>query len=96
MGVINVTATIYWKMLLMLLWYVNGIYNLKSSHAKDTWLLLSTSKYESAKLWDVNIATYVTIDAIHTAYLDYVLHLAWYPLETQSTSCVVDIPVKLW
>ena len=97
-GVIKVLDTVRRTLLLTLSGHGDEIYDLKFSPVQEerSWLLLSASKDESVRLWNVKTATCVAIFAGHAAHRDSVLHLSWHPLATQFASCGMDTSVKIW
>jgi polycomb protein EED len=72
--------------------HFHEIYDLKFSNK----LLLSASKDESVRLWNVQTGTCVGIFAGHEGHRDSVLSVAWHPLGRRFASTSMDNTVKLW
>lgn len=73
----------------------DDIYDLRFSPT-DEWILLSASKDESLRMWNVKTSTCVAIFAGHEGHRDCVLSLAWHPHGHQFASGGMDTTVKLW
>lgn len=73
----------------------DDIYDLKFSPI-DEWILLSASKDESLRMWNVKTSTCVAIFSGHEGHRDCVLSVAWHPLGYQFASGGMDTTVKLW
>jgi polycomb protein EED len=69
--------------------------DLKFSPANE-WLLLSASKDESIRLWNVKNATCVAIFAGHEGHRDNILAIAWHSSGRRFVSAGMDTTVKLW
>lgn len=73
----------------------DDIYDLRFSPI-DEWILLSASKDESLRMWNVKTSTCVAIFAGHEGHRDCVLSLAWHSHGHQFASGGMDTTVKLW
>jgi polycomb protein EED len=73
----------------------DDIYDLRFSPA-DEWLLLSASKDESLRLWNVKTSTCIAIFAGHEGHRDCVLSVGWHPKGNQFVSGGMDTTVKIW
>ena len=73
----------------------DDIYDLRFSPI-DEWILLSASKDESLRMWNVKTSTCVAIFAGHEGHRDCVLSLGWHPHGMQFASGGMDTTVKLW
>jgi polycomb protein EED len=73
----------------------DDIYDLRFSPV-DEWILLSASKDESLRMWNVKTSTCVAIFAGHEGHRDCVLTLGWHPQGHQFASGGMDTTVKLW
>ena len=94
-GVIKVIDTVQQMLVMTLSGHGHDIYDLKFSPA-DEWLLLSASKDESARLWNVKKGACVAIFAGHEAHRNSVLSVAWHPLGHRFASAGMDNYVKIW
>lgn len=94
-GVIKVIDTARRILWTTLSGHGNDITDLKTSPT-DEWLLLSSSKDESIRLWDlqrgVNVAAFVG----HYGHRGWVLGVAWHASGAHFASCGMDNAVKLW
>jgi polycomb protein EED len=75
--------------------HLDEVLDLKFSPT-DEWLLLSASKDQSVRLWDVKRAACVAIFAGHDAHRESVLSVAWHPLGASFVSGSVDTTIKVW
>ncbi|KAI2493847.1 hypothetical protein MHU86_20686 [Fragilaria crotonensis] len=73
----------------------DDIYDLRFSPT-DEWILLSASKDESLRMWNVKTSTCVAIFAGHEGHRDCVLSVAWHSHGHQFASGGMDTTVKLW
>jgi polycomb protein EED len=71
------------------------IYDLRFS-PRDEWILLSASKDESLRMWNVKNSTCVAIFAGHEGHRDCILSIGWHPGGHQFASGGMDTTVKLW
>lgn len=94
-GVVKVIDTVRRFLLLTLSGHGDEIYDMKFSPA-DEWLLLTASKDESLRLWNVQTGTCVAIFAGHEGHRDAVLSVGWHPLGRKFASAGMDTTVKLW
>jgi len=94
-AIIKVIDTTQRRLLLTLIGHGDEIYDLKFSPI-DTWLLISASKDESLRLWNLQTATCVIMFAEHEGHSDSVLCAAWYPLGSSIMSSGMDTTVKIW
>jgi polycomb protein EED len=94
-GVIKVIDTVHQMLSMTLSGHGKDIYDLKFSPT-DEWLLLSASKDESIRLWNVQKATCVAIFAGHEGHRDSVLAVGWHPWGDRFASAGMDTTVKLW
>ena len=94
-GVIKVIDTVRQMLSMTLTGHGKDIYDLKFSPT-DEWLLLSASKDESIRLWNVKKATCVAIFAGHDGHRDAVLAVGWHSWGDRFASAGMDTTVKLW
>jgi polycomb protein EED len=94
-GVIKVIDIVRKMLVSTLSGHGDDIYDLKFSPT-DPWLLLSASKDESMRLWNVQTCTCLAIFAGHEGHRDSVLSVAWHPLGDRIVSAGMDTTVKLW
>jgi polycomb protein EED len=73
----------------------DDIYDLKFSPT-DEWILLSASKDESLRMWNIKTSTCVAIFSGHEGHRDCVLSVAWHPHGNKFASGGMDTTVKLW
>jgi len=94
-AIIKVIDTTQRRLLLTLIGHGDEIYDLKFSPI-DPWLLISASKDESLRLWNLQTATCVIMFAGHEGHSDSVLCAAWHPLGRSILSSGMDTTVKIW
>jgi len=94
-GVIKVIDPVRKMLVSTLSGHGDDIYDLKFSPT-DTWLLVSASKDESMRLWNVQTCTCLAIFAGHEGHRDSILSVAWHPLGDRIVSAGMDTTVKLW
>ena len=94
-GVIKVIDPVRRMLFTTLSGHGDDIYDLKFSPANE-WLILSASKDESLRLWNVKTSTCVAIFAGHEGHRDCVLSVGWHPLGQKFASGGMDTTVKLW
>ena len=94
-GIIKVIDTVRRALLLTLSGHGDEIYDIKFSPT-DEWLLVSASKDESLRLWNVRTATCVAIFAGHEGHRDAALSVGWHPLGKKIASAGMDTTIKLW
>jgi len=99
-GIVKVLDTVRRSLILTLSGHGDEIYDMKFSPTIDDkgseWLLLTASKDESLRLWNVQSATCVAIFAGHDAHRDAVLTCGWHPLGKRFCSGGMDNSVKVW
>ena len=99
-GIVKVIDTVRRSLILTLSGHGDEIYDMKFSPTIDNkgskWLLLTASKDESLRLWNVQSATCVAIFAGHDAHRDAVLTCGWHPLGNRFVSGGMDNSVKIW
>lgn len=94
-GVIKVIDTVQQILVMTLSGHGHDIFDLKFSPA-DEWLLLSASKDESVRLWNVKTGACVGIFSGHEGHRNSVLSVAWHPLGHRFASSGMDNYVKIW
>jgi len=94
-AIIKIIDTTQRRLLLTLIGHGDEIYDLKFSPI-DPWLLISASKDESLRLWNVQTGTCVVMFAGHEGHCDSVLCAAWHPLGRSIVSSGMDTTVKIW
>jgi WD40 repeat protein len=94
-GVIKVIDTVRQMLAMTLSGHGKDINDLKFSPTNE-WLLLSASKDESIRLWNVKNAKCVAIFAGHEGHCDNVLAIAWHSSVHRFVSAGMDTTVKLW
>lgn len=99
-GIVKVIDTVRRSLILTLSGHGDEIYDMKFSPTTDDmgskWLLLTASKDESLRLWNVQSATCIAIFAGHDAHRDAVLTCGWHPLGNRFVSGGMDNSVKIW
>ena len=99
-GIVKAIDTVRRSLILTLSGHGDEIYDMKFSPTIDDkgskWLLLTASKDESLRLWNVRSATCVAIFAGHDAHRDAVLTCGWHPLGNRFVSGGMDNSVKIW
>mmetsp|Transcript_688 Transcript_688/g.966 ORF Transcript_688/g.966 Transcript_688/m.966 type:complete len:464 (+) Transcript_688:661-2052(+) len=73
----------------------DDIYDLKFSPT-DEWLLLSASKDESLRMWNVKASTCIAVFAGHEGHRDCILSVGWHSDGNQFVSGGMDTTVKVW
>jgi len=94
-GVIKVIDTTRKALILTLSGHGDEVYDMKFSPI-DEWLLLTASKDESIRLWNLQSATCVAIFAGHNGHRDSVLAVDFHPLGNMFVSAGMDTTIKLW
>jgi len=94
-SIIKVIDTVQQMLVMTLSGHGNEIYDLDFSPT-DEWLLLSASKDESVRLWNLRSGTCVAIFAGHEGHRDSVLTVSWHPCGDRFASGSMDNTVKLW
>lgn len=94
-GIIKVIDTQRRSLFLTLSGHGNDITDLKFSPANE-WLLLSSSKDESIRLWNLQRGVNVAVFTGHNGHRGQVLSVAWHLSGTKFVSCGMDNMVKLW
>ena len=94
-GIIKVIDTVRMSLLLTLSGHGNEIYDM-SVCPTDSWLLISASKDESLRLWNVQNAQCIAIFAGHQGHRDAVLSVDWHPLGEMFVSGGMDESIKIW
>eukprot|EP00550_Attheya_septentrionalis_P009413 CAMPEP_0198297212 /NCGR_PEP_ID=MMETSP1449-20131203/36033_1 /TAXON_ID=420275 /ORGANISM="Attheya septentrionalis, Strain CCMP2084" /LENGTH=586 /DNA_ID=CAMNT_0043998085 /DNA_START=156 /DNA_END=1916 /DNA_ORIENTATION=- len=94
-GIIKVIDTVRRMLFLTLSGHGDEINDIKFSPTND-WLLLSASKDESLRLWNVQTATCVAIFGGHEGHRDSILSLGWHPHGDKFISAGMDTSIKLW
>ncbi|KAL7549858.1 hypothetical protein ACHAWF_013115 [Thalassiosira exigua] len=94
-GVIKVIDTVRRCLAGTLSGHGNDVTDLKFSPANE-WLLLSASKDESVRLWNLRGGVNVAVFAGHNGHRGQVLSVSWHADGTRFASCGMDNAVKLW
>ena len=94
-GIIKVIDTVRMSLLLTLSGHGNEIYDM-SVCPTNKWLLLSASKDESLRLWNIKHAQCLAIFAGHEGHRDGVLSVDWHPLGEMFVSGGMDETIKIW
>mmetsp|Transcript_39246 Transcript_39246/g.94463 ORF Transcript_39246/g.94463 Transcript_39246/m.94463 type:complete len:528 (+) Transcript_39246:248-1831(+) len=94
-GVIKVIDTNRRCLFLALSGHGNDITDLKFSPANE-WLLLSSSKDETVRLWNLQRGVNVATFSGHNGHRGQVLNVSWHMSGTKFASCGMDNMVKLW
>lgn len=94
-GIVKVIDTVRRSLILTLSGHGDEIYDMKYSPV-DEWLLLTASKDESLRLWNVKTATCIAIFAGHEGHRDAVLSCAWHPLGARFATGGMDNSVKVY
>lgn len=94
-GIIKVIDTVRRCLIQTLSGHGDEIYDMEFSPS-DPWLLITASKDESVRLWNVQSGTPVAIFAGHEGHRDAVLTVSWHPLGHWFASAGMDTTVKLW
>jgi len=94
-AIIKVIDTVQRSLILTLVGHGDEIYDLSFSPS-DSWLLVSASKDESLRLWNVQTATCIAMFAGHEGHCDSVLSVAFHPLGQKIVSSGMDTTIKIW
>jgi len=94
-GIIKVIDTTRRSLHLTLSGHGNDITDLKFSPTNE-WLLLSSSKDESIRLWNVYKGVNVAVFCGHNGHQGQVLSVSWHWGGRKFASCGMDNMVKLW
>jgi len=73
----------------------DAVYDLKMSPL-DPWLVLSSSKDESIRLWNFMNASCIAVFTGHEAHKSNVLSVSWHPLGKMFASSSMDTSIKIW
>ena len=95
LGIIKVIDTVRTTLLLTLSGHGNEIYDM-SVCPHNPWFLLSASKDESLRLWNVQNSQCIAIFAGHQGHRDAVLSVDWHPLGKRFVSSGMDETIKIW
>jgi WD40 repeat protein len=94
-GTIKVLDTVRRGLFLTLSGHGNDVTDLKFSPS-DEWLLLSSSKDESVRLWNLRRGANVAIFAGHNGHRGQVLSVSWHLGGAKFATSGMDNMVKLW
>ena len=94
-GVIKVIDTVRQSLFLTLSGHGNDITDLKFSPTNE-WLLLSASKDDSIRLWNLTTGVNVAVYTGHNGHRGQVLSVSWHLSGRKFASCGMDNMVKLW
>jgi len=94
-GVIKVIDTYRRSLFMTLSGHGNDITDLKFSPSNE-WLLLSASKDESIRLWNLRRGVNVAVFTGHNGHRGQVLSVGWHLSGNSFASCGMDNMVKLW
>ena len=94
-GIIKVIDTIRRSLVMTLSGHGNDLTDLKFSPANE-WLLLSSSKDESIRLWNLQRGVNVAVFTGHNGHRGQVLSVSWHLSGTKFASCGMDNTIKLW
>ncbi len=94
-GIIKIIDTVRMSLLLTLSGHGNEIYDM-SINPTNPWLLISASKDESLRLWNIKNAQCLAIFAGHEGHRDAVLSVDWHPLGEMFVSSGMDETIKIW
>lgn len=62
----------------------------------DEWMLVSASKDESCRLWNVQIGSCLAIFAGYQGHRDSVVSIAWHPSGHRFASAGMDTTIRIW
>ena len=94
-GTIKVIDTVRRGLFLTLSGHGNDVTDLKFSPS-DEWLLLSSSKDESVRLWNLRRGVNVAVFAGHNGHRGQVLSVSWHLSGAKFATSGMDNMVKLW
>jgi len=94
-GIIQIIDTVRTSLLISLSGHGDEIYDM-SVCPHDPWLLLSASKDESLRLWNIHKAHCIAIFAGHEGHRDAVLCVDWHPMGHMFVSSGMDESIKIW
>ncbi len=94
-GIIKVIDTNRRALYMTLSGHGNDITDLKFSPTNE-WLLLSSSKDESVRLWNLQRGVNVAVFTGHHGHRGQVLSVAWHMSGSKIATCAMDNTVKLW
>jgi len=94
-GIIKVIDPLRRALIMTLSGHGDEIYDLKFSPI-DEFLLITASKDESLRLWNIRSATCVVMFTGHEGHRDAILSLSFHPLGTSFVSAGMDTSIKIW
>lgn len=94
-GIIKVIDTNRRSLYMTLSGHGNDITDLKFSPTNE-WLLLSSSKDESVRLWNLQRGVNVAVFTGHHGHRGQVLSVSWHMSGSKIATCAMDNTVKLW
>ena len=94
-GIIKIIDTVKMLLVSTLSGHGNEIYDM-SVCPTDEWMLLSASKDESTRLWNVRNGQCIAIFAGHEGHRDAVLSVDWHPLGEIFVTGGMDESIKIW
>ena len=94
-GIIKVIDTIRRSLFMTLSGHGNDVTDLKFSPTNE-WLLLSASKDETIRLWNVQRGVNVAVFTGHNGHRGQVLSVSWHLSGSKFASCAMDNMIKLW
>jgi polycomb protein EED len=94
-GIIKVVDIIHRRLHLTLSGHGDAIYDLKVN-PQNSWLLISASKDESIRLWNIMNATCIGIFSGHEGHKSSVLSVSWHPMGKMFVSSSMDATIKIW
>ena len=94
-GIIKVIDTCRRSLFMTLSGHGNDITDLKFSPANE-WLLLSASKDETIRLWNLQRGVCVAVFTGHNAHRGQALSVSWHLTGSKFVSCGMDNMIKLW
>ena len=94
-GTIKVIDTVRRGLFLTLSGHGNDVTDLKFSPS-DEWLLLSSSKDESVRLWNLRRGVNIAVFAGHNGHRGQVLSVSWHLSGAKFATSGMDNMVKLW
>jgi len=93
--VIQVIDTVRKQIIHTLMGHGDAVYDLKVSPV-DEWLLLSASRDESCRLWNLRTGSMVAVFGGHEGHRDAVNSVSWHSSGRQFASGGTDTRVKIW
>ena len=94
-GVIKIIDTVQQSLIVSLIGHTDELYDIQVCPTNE-WILLSASKDETIRLWNLRYPSQIAIFAGHQGHREAVLSIDWHPLGQYFASSGIDGTIKLW